>query len=408
MTKRTGWAAVAIIGLARLGFTQGSMPAAPAATPVAQPAQPVTLAEVIVKNDAPFARREMIEVGAKDLPGVAKPADFVRVRVTNVATGAEVVAQPVDTNGDYDDDQVVFQADLAANSTSRFRLVLGERRPLKFSDFKVYGRFNRERHDDFVWENDKVAFRMYGEALETWAREPLTSSTVDAWVKKTPQLKVNEWYHVDDYHKDHGEGGDFYSAGRTRGCGGSAFLANGQLFVSKNFRKSRVLSRGPIRLVFELHYDAYDVAGTKLREVKRVTLDAGSNFNRFENRYTNEAGEPVTPQALLAVGIKKARNADVRNDVKAGILRTWEEQLSYGKDGFLGCAIVADPAKVDAAPVPELDGNVLIALRGATSYHAGTGWDRSGDFKTMADFDAHVNAFARRLASPITVEVQRR
>jgi hypothetical protein len=37
-------------------------------------------------------------------------------------------------------------------------------------DFRVYGRFNRERFDDFAWENDKVAFRMYGEALETWVR----------------------------------------------------------------------------------------------------------------------------------------------------------------------------------------------------------------------------------------------
>ena len=402
MKKNNGFVAAILLAFAQPGFSQGH---APAAAPAVK-AAPVAVGEVVVKNDAAFARREMVEVSLKDLPGVPKPADLVRVRVTNAATGVELMAQPVDTNGDWDDDQLVFQADLAPKSTSRFKLALGEKRELKASDFKVYGRFNRERSDDFVWENDKIAFRMYGEALETWEREPLTSSTVDAWVKKTPRLTVNDWYLVDEYHKDHGEGGDFYSAGKTRGCGGSALLANGQLFVSKNFRKSRVLSRGPIRLIFELTYDAYDVAGTKVREVKRVTLDAGSHFNRFENRYTTESGEPVTPSALLAVGIKKAKNADVRVDAKGGIVRTWEELNSYGKDGFMGCAIVADPSKVDSTP--ELDGNVMVALRAPATYFAGTGWDRGGDFKTMADFDARVDAFARRLASPITVEVQRR
>ena len=402
MKKTNGFVAAILLAFAQPGFSQGH---APDAAPAAKAAL-VVLAEVSVKNDAAFARREMVEVSLKDLPGVPKPVDLVRVRVTNSATGVELMAQPVDTNGDWDDDQLVFQADLAPKSTSKFKLTLGEKRELKASDFKVYGRFNRERFDDFVWENDKIAFRMYGEALETWEREPLTSSTVDAWVKKTPRLTVNDWYLVDEYHKDHGEGGDFYSAGKTRGCGGSALLANGQLFVSKNFRKSRVLSRGPIRLIFELTYDAYDVAGTKVREIKRVTLDAGSHFNRFENRYTTESGEPVTPSALLAVGIKKAKNADVRVDPKGGIVRTWEELLSYGKDGFMGCAIVADPSKVDSTP--ELDGNVMVALRAPATYFAGTGWDRSGDFKTMADFDARVDAFARRLASPITVDVQRR
>lgn len=33
--------------------------------------------------------------------------------------------------------------------------------------FKAYGRFNRERFDDFAWGNDKIAHRTYGKALET-------------------------------------------------------------------------------------------------------------------------------------------------------------------------------------------------------------------------------------------------
>jgi hypothetical protein len=41
-------------------------------------------------------------------------------------------------------------------------------------------------------------------------------------------------------------------------------------------------------------------------------------------------------------------------------------------------------------------------------YHAGFGWDQSGDFAGVADWDRYVDDFARRLASPLRVEVQAR
>jgi len=36
--------------------------------------------------------------------------------------------------------------------------------------FRAYGRFVRERFDDFRWENDRIAHRMYAKALETYSR----------------------------------------------------------------------------------------------------------------------------------------------------------------------------------------------------------------------------------------------
>ena len=377
-------------------------------TPSGAPSKPApaALAEVVVRNDAAFARREIVEVRSADIPGLAKPADLERVHVTPASGGPEILAQAMDTNGDYDPDTLVFQIDLAAKATVRFQLRIGEAHKPGREDFRVYGRFVRERFDDFAWENDKVAFRMYGEALETWEREPLTSSSVDAWVKKTKRLTVNDWYMTDDYHKDHGEGGDFYPAGKTRGCGGSGLLSGDKLFVSRNFRKSRVLSQGPLRLLFELTYDAWDVAGVKVRETKRVSLDAGSHFSRFESVYSTENGAPLPEGVSWAAGTKKEKGADVRIDAKAGVVRAWERLNRYAEDGFMGCAVVADPSRISATP--ELDGNILVAFRGPAPYYAGTGWDRGGDFKGVADFDAYVDAFARRLASPLVVTVVRR
>ena len=81
---------------------------------------------------------------------------------------------------------------------------------------------------------------------------------------------------VDDYHADHGEGADVYSAGPTRGCGGSGIWSNGQLYIPTNFVDSRVLTNGPIRVMFELVYEPFDVNGVKVSQVLRVSLDAGS------------------------------------------------------------------------------------------------------------------------------------
>jgi hypothetical protein len=179
---------------------------------------------------------EMVEVKAADLAGIATPGKLAGLRVTDARTGHEVLSQAVDEDGDGTFDRLVFQSAFTPGEAKEFRVEPAAPRKAGFGEYRVYGRFVRERHDDFAWENDEVAFRIYGQALETFEHEPLTSSAVDAWSKRTRRLAMNEWYLEDDYHRDHGDGGDFYPAGKTRGCGGSGLVKDGVLAVSKNFR----------------------------------------------------------------------------------------------------------------------------------------------------------------------------
>src|SRR4029077_11461272 len=97
------------------------------------------------------------------------------------ATGKELMAQAVDTDFDtyHKADIAIFQSDFAPNETKAFTIRPGNRQAFSKEQFKAFGRFNRERFDDFVWENDRIAHRTYGKGLETWAGEPLTSSTID-------------------------------------------------------------------------------------------------------------------------------------------------------------------------------------------------------------------------------------
>jgi hypothetical protein len=178
-------------------------------------------------------------------------------------------------------------------------------------------------------------------------------------------------------------------------------MVDGALAVSKNFRASRVLASGPLRVVFEASYPEWEKPGLGVTEVKRVTLDAGSHFNRFESFY--RADGDVT----WAAGIRKAKDVVPRVDRERGVVRTWEHLTSYGDNGWLGCGLVIDPGTV--VDVVEQGGNQLVVARTPkgrpATWYAGSGWDRSGYFPDVAAWDRHLDAFAARLRSPLKVEV---
>jgi hypothetical protein len=357
------------------------------------------------RNPIDLARpSETLVLAAADLHPLLAVDDVRRIQVRDEA-GKPVLSQAIDVDDDGKFDQLVFQADFAPKQVKTFTLVAGQRQVPRGEDFKAYGRFVRERRDDFAWENDRIAHRMYGAALETWAQEPLTSSAVDVWTKRVRKLVINDWYMVDDYHQDNGTGGDFYSAGKTRGCGGNGVWADGRLYPSANFRDSRVLANGPIRVMFELTYLPWDVAGAKVSEVKRVTLDAGHNLDRFESFYRVEGGRAP---ATFAAGIKKAPGSTSTSSRERGMLRTWEAFKAAGA-GNLGCGIVVDPAHL--VEFTEADGNYLAVARVPEgqpgTYYAGFGWDKSGDFKGVEDWDRYLEAAAQRLRARIEVAVDK-
>ncbi len=379
----------------------GVVSAATAPPPASGPAAGVT-----VRNAIAIARQsETVVLKAAELQRLLAVDDVRKVHVADDQTKRSVLIQAVDTNDDGIFEEFVFQSDLGPRETKTFTLTAGERQTPAISDFKAYGRFVRERRDDYAWENDRIAHRMYGAALETWAQEPLTSSAVDVWTKRIRRLVINDWYMVDDYHADNGTGGDFYSAGKSRGCGGNGIWIGGKLYPSANFRNTRTLANGPIRVMFELMYQPWDAGSLKLSETKRITLDAGQNLDRFESFYTVQGG----PAALAhAVGIKKNPSSVATASKDLGMMRTWE--AFKGDAGNLGCGVIVDASQL--VEFAEADGNYLAVAKvpsgGPATYLAGFGWDKSGDFKGVEDWDRYLERAVQRLRSPLEVTLAAR
>lgn len=345
---------------------------------------------------------QTIELSARDLAPLAE-TDPQKIHVRDAA-GKEILCQAVDTDLDarHRPDIVIFQADFAPQETKTFTVSSGPKLAYSKPQFRAHGRFVRERFDDFAWENDRIAHRMYGKGLETWAGEPLTSSTVDIWSKRTPAMVIDEWYMVDNYHTDTGQGADFYSAGLSRGCGGNGLWADGKLWVSRNSVDSRVLANGPLRVMFELVYEDFDVNGMKVSEVKRITLDAGSNLGHFQSLYKVQAGlGPLTS----AVGLKKVGGETKQLNAERGWMAIWEKVEK--NQGLQGVAVVVDPKALEKETQDALNHLLLVKVApdNTVSYWAGFGWDKSGQFADGEAWKTYVDWFAQGLQSPIEVSV---
>ncbi|MBC8096317.1 MAG: DUF4861 family protein [Akkermansiaceae bacterium] len=347
---------------------------------------------------------QTIELSGKDLAPLTQ--DLGRIHVKDAA-GKALLVQAVDSDFDAyrKPDLVIFQADFTPGETKTFTITVGAKQVYTKEQFKAFGRFVRERFDDFTWENDRIAHRTYGRALETWEGEPLSSSTIDIWSKRTTRMVISDWYLADDYHADHGEGADFYSAGPSRGDGGSGLWADDRLWVSRNFVESRVLANGPIRVLFELVYEPFNVNGTSVSEVKRVSLDAGQQLDHYTSTYKPFTRPGQTVPLTAAIGLKKVAGEQKELNAERGWLAKWEKVEKNA--GNQGLAMVMDPRTLAREAEDKL--NLLLVTKplenNSVNYWAGFCWDKAGHITTLDAWKKYVDEFAQSVASPIEVSV---
>jgi pectinesterase len=330
------------------------------------------------------------------------PAEPDRVRVVDPATGVEMPSQTLDADGDGAVDSLLFVAAFRPREVRRFSV---EARAPAGAGARVFVMHDDYR-DDVAWESDRVAFRMYGQGL--WQApefDPLESSGIDVWLKRVRDLVVRRWYDAghDAYHLDTGEGADFFTVGPSLGAGGTAVRRNGTLYRALNFRSHRILASGPVRVVFELRYDPWDAGGIEVTEVKRISRDAGQNL--FRQEITLEA--PVDSLPIAAGTVK--RPGLVGTTSRAGEwawMSTWGPvERNNGGHGHLGTGLVVPDDRLEGTR--ETDDHYLVMTTARPGepvvLYAGAGWTASGDFDTVEDWWAYLDAFAERLAHPLRI-----
>ncbi|MEG3181372.1 DUF4861 family protein [Sphingomonas sp. LT1P40] len=247
------------------------------------------------------------------------------------------------------------------------------------------------RYGDLLWENDRIAHRIYARALEK--EEPPSSSGVDAWGKRVRWPYMDRQLRTGDQHADHGEGLDFYNVGTGRGTGGLGIWHDNKLWVSRNYTRPRIHNSGPQVADFTVDYDAWpvDVART-VSETRRFTLPAGTNFTRMTSTLrSNRRGVMIVGIGISKRPIPPGQLGKITKDAARARLSWWGP--TDPAKGTMAAAVVVDPAAF--AGFTEDADNYLILVRVQPGkpfvYYSGAAWDRGSDFKTAAEWQNYVD-----------------
>jgi unsaturated rhamnogalacturonyl hydrolase len=383
-------------------------------------------AVINVANPASFKRDcETVEIDlqAFEFKTGLPPADLAVIdgltsRVLDTQVYASETGQPPV--------KLLFQVDLAPGETRTFYVLdASTLAAVPPPIMKTFARYVPERYDDFAWESDRIAHRAYGLALIK--AEGTVSSGPDVWIKRMRNLIVDMMYKTKHYHEDNGDEMDDYRVGKSRGCGGLGVWGGKKLYVSSNYRDWTLITTGPIRSEFELTYNAWDAAGRKVSEVKRISIDAGSWFSKAQSTFTSDQTGPLQ----IAVGLAERSSVGdelIAQDQTEGWMSYWQPEDK--PKGTIGVAIVLPKGRVQefTNDNPDLPDSVLHAVvpqpthEGAPPirnllaitqvevgkpfpYYFGACWDRSGDFTNHTQWEAYVRRVAERRDVPLQVTV---
>ena len=293
-------------------------------------------------------------------------------------------------------------------------LISTNNEPQSKPDISTFARFVPERTDDFAWENDKVAFRTYGPNARDLVLEGKSggtlSSGIDAWHKKVNYLIIDKWYEKElntpgTYHKDDGEGADFYHVGSSRGVGSSGYWAGDTLFAAVNFTGYEILASGPLRTVFKLHYAPYDAKDLKIKETKTISIDLGSNFSKYEIKVEAADGKELP---YLTAGITlHEKKGEVFVNPEQGYFAQWEPMSGTE----IGTAIVvADPIEGYKEHITDYvdQSQLLVHVKprnDSFTYYAGFAWDQAGEITSKTEWEKYLSEFSDRLKNEPIVEI---
>lgn len=378
---------------------------------------------VTVTNPLAMERsNEMVEVSMETVTDRLGLADTAQIVVLN-ADGQQVPYQIT-----YDG-KVIFPAAIAAGGTATYTIQTGT--PEAF-DVKACGRCYPERMDDMAWENDLVAFRAYGPALQAKGErgfgydlftkynttEPMLEAMYAKELDKETLAKIAELKKTDpkaaaelsrerSYHIDHGYGMDCYAVGPTLGAGVAALMVNDTIIYPWCYKNQEILDNGPLRFTVKLEFTPLTVKGdSTVVETRLITLDAGSHLNKTVVSYSNlKETLPIVAGIVL-----HEPDGAVVADAANGYI-TYVDPTTGPDNGkiFMGAAVpaVVKDAKTVLFSEKEkkernnADGHVLAVSDYEPGseyvYYWGFAWDKA-DIKTADAWNRYMADFAQKSA----------
>lgn len=388
--------------------------------------------KITVSNPIHGARMEMVEVDITTLKKKTGIQDNGIVVID--ADGKEIPSQIT-----YDG-KLIFQAGVGSKGKSVYYAQQGT--PKQY-ETRVKGRLFIERQDEFGWENDCVAYRVYGHG---------GAVGYDLFNKSTSDLMLDYWYASEQnqemrsvskqlhdrgyhdladqvynafcYHIDHGKGMDCYTVGPTLGGGANALLnEDGSLFMPKCYKTFEILDQGPLRFTVRFTYPEQNFNGEKIVETRIISLDAGSHFNRvaisyrgLTKPYNMVAGTVVhksNPSAYIIsnengyLGYEDLGDASVYNEKYRNELSKQMGKIYIGLLFPEKSISMSYQQRENGIAAGHILASMLYKPNTTYTYYFGSGWDKNPNtnLNSLTDWEAYLNKAAQWMRQPLKVKL---
>lgn len=351
---------------------------------------------IVVNNPTDIARAELISIPYEEFTTHFGVDSIFSVKLVNSET--ELPYQ-LEKRGNTTPENVLIWVPVDAKGEVTLAVAKQETKP----EFKAqtYARFVPERFDDFAWENNVLAFRMYGKALEG---RPDDAQGTDVWAKRTEELVIDKWYKEGDYHTDHGEGLDYYSVGQTLGAGDIMPYFDGKVHFTKHYREYQILDNGPLRTTFTLSFEPEELNGQTISLTKTISLDAGQHFNKVVVDLKNQQSES-TP---VVVGLARRSESEPQCDYNESSrsLAYWEPDIQG--HGHTGTALILTESK------PKFIDNDNTQFLLSTEvqqdklfiYYNGAAWNKAGQVTSAQEWKGFVEKQVEKISNPLVVKLK--
>lgn len=405
------------------------------------------IAIIIANNLATSRMPEMVELSEKEIRRRLNINDDATDIIITDAEGKEMPSQKT-----YDGKRIFLSPELKAKEKRIFHA-----RKAQSSDYapRVFGRRYPERQDDFSFENDRIAYRLYGpetqkkgEKLygydlfnkrttdlildELYADQTSKSmwSTFNRLNEKNMKREATALYMAFCYHIDHGKGMDCYKVGPTLGAGTNALATPSGISYPWCYTNLELLDRGPLRLTVRLDYGTRLIDGIKVTERRTLTVDAGSNMVKSEVSYTTAEGTrlPSDVKAICGIVVHDENPEAYILDRESGTM-AYEDlgDVNVAWDGFrerqakemgrifVGTYIPARDVQMEMLAdkkLPGAKGHVISSLSlpedGRFTYYFGSGWDRNPvtSFRNLDLWAQYLKQFSVQEKSPLSVKIR--
>lgn len=351
---------------------------------------------IIINNSSIDRNNEVVEIDFEKIKARLPENGSLPFTISEQNDGTPIPYQ-LEYSGNKSPKHVLVQLSIPKHSSIRLFFRKKES-PEEFLT-KTFARFVPERFDDFAWENDKIAFRMYGHALEN---QRGNGFGIDVWAKKTSKMIINKWYKLDNYHNDNGEGLDYYGVGNSLGDGDIATYLGDTLSFTNNYDKYKILDNGPLRSTFQLFYTNRHTGNLNYTLVKTIAIDAGSQLFKVTDRFSFAPGIslPIVP---IAVGIVNHSAADsIYGNLDSKIMALWQPDIH--NHGHIGCGSIMI-SKIQSFKKKYRHILMLGSVKDnqAFTYYSGAAWSQAGEITSYKQWVAYLKSFYSKINHPLEI-----